>query len=67
MIVQVNGEQATLPSSVTTIPQLLHYFNVQSPAVIVEHNETILKRQEHEQTTLADGDKLELVQFVGGG
>ena len=35
--------------------------------VVVEHNEHILAREAFAQTFLQQGDKLEIVHFVGGG
>lgn len=35
--------------------------------VAVEHNGSILQRDHFATTQLADGDRLEIVQFVGGG
>ena len=37
------------------------------PAVVVERNGQILPRERFAQTRLADDDRLEIVQFVGGG
>jgi sulfur carrier protein len=33
----------------------------------VEHNLTILKRARYESTPIAEGDQIEIVNFVGGG
>lgn len=35
--------------------------------VAVERNREIVPKSEHAMTVLEDGDRLELVQFVGGG
>jgi thiazole synthase len=35
--------------------------------VAVERNREVIPRSQYNQTTLADGDKLEIVQFIGGG
>ncbi|MEN1967364.1 sulfur carrier protein ThiS [Lentibacillus sp. N15] len=67
MNLRVNGEHMTVPSTVVTITHLLDYIQVKNPIVIVEHNKHILEKHDHDGTTLSDGDKIELVQFVGGG
>jgi sulfur carrier protein len=36
-------------------------------SIIVEHNETIVKKQEWERIVLQDKDSLEVLKFVGGG
>lgn len=63
----VNGEQLTIPTNVKTISDLIQHFSIQNPVVIVEHNQKILNEEEHATTEISDGDKIELVQFVGGG
>jgi thiamine biosynthesis protein ThiS len=35
--------------------------------VAVEHNLQVVPRARHEQTTLSEGDRLEIVTLVGGG
>jgi thiazole synthase len=39
-----------------------------SPArIAIELNGQVIRRTEFEQTVLAEGDRLEIVHFVGGG
>jgi thiamine biosynthesis protein ThiS len=35
--------------------------------VAVEHNLTVVKRARYEDTVVTDGDRVEIVNFVGGG
>jgi thiamine biosynthesis protein ThiS len=35
--------------------------------IAVEHNGRIIQRTQWEETSLASGDRLEIVHFVGGG
>lgn len=67
MNLTVNGRDVTVPSEIQTIRQLIEHFDLKSPVIIVEHNEVILEKEEHGQTKIKDGDKVEFVQFVGGG
>ncbi|MFA9558572.1 sulfur carrier protein ThiS [Evansella sp. AB-rgal1] len=67
MEVQVNGKKSELPVSVKTITDLLVHFELDKQVVIVELNESIIDKQVHEKTEIQDGDKIELVRFVGGG
>lgn len=62
----VNGEDRTLPPG-TTVLGLLESLDLVPGTVVVERNRRILPREEYDQVTLADGDRLELVHFVGGG
>lgn len=62
----VNGEPRTLDNG-TTVAQLLTLLGIAPERVVVELNLTILKRVQHGSTVLQDGDRVEVVQFVGGG
>jgi len=63
----INGSTVEVPSTIHTISELIHHCQLNSPVIIVEYNQTILQKQEHETTEITEGDKIELVQFVGGG
>jgi len=64
---KINGELITVPTTINTIMEIIEHFKISNPIVIVEHNDTILEKDAHAVTKVADGDKIELVQFVGGG
>jgi thiamine biosynthesis protein ThiS len=64
--VQVNGERRLVPIS-TCIPALLALLAIKPERVAVEVNRRIVKRTLWEETVLSEGDKVEIVQFVGGG
>jgi sulfur carrier protein len=66
MRVQVNGEPRELPAG-STIAALLGALGLGDRPVAVERNAEIVPRAQHANTQLADGDALEVVQFVGGG
>ena len=66
MDVLVNGEKRDVPPDIT-VAQLLDTLKVIPERVVVEVNLTILKRAQHAQTILKEGDQVEIVQFVGGG
>ena len=66
MRIQVNGEMRELTGSLT-VRELLDTLNIGPGAVAVERNEQIVPRAEHATTALCDGDRVEIVQFVGGG
>lgn len=67
MNLQVNGKTSEVPNSVTTVSQLLSYYELNNKVVIVELNESIVDKEKHEETVVQDGDRVELVHFVGGG
>ncbi|MBI5516765.1 MAG: sulfur carrier protein ThiS [Deltaproteobacteria bacterium] len=65
MEVTVNGEARRVPRG-TTVRALLDALGLRG-MVAVERNRDIVPRAEHATTTLAAGDALEIVHFVGGG
>ena len=66
MQVIVNGEPRRIPEH-ETILGLLHYLELAPDRVAVELDREIVKKAQWDTTTLRDGAKLEIVQFVGGG
>ncbi|PTM59441.1 sulfur carrier protein ThiS [Desmospora activa] len=67
MTIEVNGKKMELPVEVTTIAALLRHLQLESRIVVVEQNRNVLERDQHLDSPLQDGDRLEIVQFVGGG
>ncbi|HRJ63400.1 sulfur carrier protein ThiS [Brevundimonas sp. UBA2416] len=63
--IQVNGEDRAV--SADTILALVEELGLDVRKVAVERNLEIVPRSLHGSTALADGDRVELVQFVGGG
>jgi sulfur carrier protein len=66
MRVQVNGEPREVEAG-STISALLATLGLADRPVAVERNAEIVPRAQHASTLLNEGDRLELVQFVGGG
>jgi sulfur carrier protein len=62
----VNGEEQRVEPK-TTVKQLLASLGLGDALVAVERNEEVVPRAQHESTKLNDGDRLEVVYFVGGG
>ena len=65
MRVQVNGD--TLDVSAATILSLVEELSLDPRKVAVERNLEIVPRSLHATTSLTEGDRIELVVFVGGG
>ena len=59
----VNGEEKETESC--GLKSFLDELKVDSGTIVVEHNGDIIPRGT--DRALADGDKLEIVRFVGGG
>jgi len=66
MQIEVNGESQDVPAG-TTVSALLSLLGTDDGPVAVERNEAIVPRAVHGSTELAEGDRLEVVRFVGGG
>ncbi|MBT9140177.1 MAG: hypothetical protein DDT30_00752 [Dehalococcoidia bacterium] len=64
--VKVNGRQETLPENYT-IAQLLSQKELDASYVVVQLNFEIIDRSLLSETTLNEGDQLEVVKFLGGG
>jgi thiamine biosynthesis protein ThiS len=50
-----------------TISELLAHLDIDARRVAIEHNLEVLKRTAFDSTELRDGDRVEIVNFVGGG
>lgn len=61
----VNGDN--IDSNAGTVKELLDEMKIVSGRVAVEVNLLIVKKVEYESCRLKDGDKIEIVNFVGGG
>lgn len=66
MNITVNGETRSIDDGATVLT-LLDSLNLPADTTVVERNADILNRDDFADTTLADGDSLEVVRFVGGG
>ncbi len=62
----VNGETVT-SSPQTPVKDVITQLNYNPRLVAVEYNGEILHRQHWSDTTVNEGDKLEIVTIVGGG
>ena len=62
----VNGEPREVPQG-STVEDLLRQVGVNPASVVVERNGEIVARDAFGATDLADGDRIEIVRFVGGG
>jgi sulfur carrier protein len=63
----INGEKITLPKTVGSMNDLLNHFQLEKRIVIVELNHEIIEKAAYAETRLTDGDRIEIVHFVGGG
>src|SRR5579859_7018488 len=65
MNLTINGE--TQVSAAETLGALVEGLGMKPDRVAIELNSEIVPREQWPQTPLHDGDRLEIVHFVGGG
>lgn len=61
----INGEEKQYEAA--DLAALIEQLGMKSDRVAVELNRDIVPRAQWAQTALRDGDRLEVVHFVGGG
>jgi len=66
LTLEINGEARIVPD-LQSVEALLDFLGVGRERVAVEVNRRILRRTEWATTRLSDRDRVEIVQFVGGG
>ncbi|NJD63520.1 MAG: sulfur carrier protein ThiS [Deltaproteobacteria bacterium] len=66
MNVTVNGEPRSCDEG-ATVRSLLRVLDLPESRVAVERNRAIVRKTDYAETALADGDRIEIVTFVGGG
>jgi sulfur carrier protein len=64
--IHVNGEARTCRSG-ATVAELLSELDVKTDRVAVELNLEILDRAAFGHRRIADGDRVEIMSFIGGG
>ena len=66
MRIQVNGEYREVAEE-TTLSELIALFSFASDRIAIEHNGVVLRRIDWSTVRLEEGDRVEIVHFVGGG
>ena len=67
MNLTINGEvYSDLPDDISVADLLLH-LSLPPKKIAIERNLEIVSKSTFETTKLAEGDKLEIIHFIGGG
>jgi sulfur carrier protein len=61
----LNGQKHEVEAA--TVTDLVRQLDLVPEAILIEHNGTALLRSEWENTSLADDDRLEVLQVTAGG
>ncbi len=64
--IQLNGERRPVADK-TSLEALLEVFSLPHKRVAIELNGSVVRKNDWATTLVADGDRLEVVHFVGGG
>lgn len=62
----INGREHDFETPMT-VAALIERLGWDARKIAVERNMEIVPRSAHQETILCDGDRLEIVNFVGGG
>lgn len=67
MNITINGEEHfDLPDKMT-VAQLLMHLSLPPKKIAIERNLEIVSKSTFETTMLSEGDRLEIIHFIGGG
>jgi thiamine biosynthesis protein ThiS len=64
--ITLNGDARAIPDGLS-VEALLRHLGIESKKVAVERNLEIVPKSAFHATQVADGDRLEIVAFIGGG
>jgi thiamine biosynthesis protein ThiS len=66
MTLQINGESRVVPV-LRSVQELVDHLGIAQDRIAFELNRRIVRRADWNATPLHDQDRIEIVQFVGGG
>ena len=67
MTITINGETTDKYLERLSVKKLLKQLELSSSLTIVELNKVALKKKDHSETFITDGDIIEIVQIAAGG
>ena len=66
MLLEINGESRDVPASIT-LAELVRHLALAPERLAIELNQRVVRRGDWPQTVVSEGDRVEIVHFVGGG
>jgi sulfur carrier protein len=66
LLIQLNGESREVLEG-AVLSDLVHELSLAPARIAIEVNQLVVRRDQWERTALAEGDRIEIVHFVGGG
>ena len=67
MRIQINGEQREFAQFSMKLSELIEELSLAPQRIAVEVNHQIARKQDWANIAISDGDRIEVVHFVGGG
>ncbi len=64
--IQLNGKKISIKSDFSIL-DLIKKYKLTKKKVAIEHNGTIITKNNYKKRYLKDNDKIEIVHFIGGG
>lgn len=66
MLIEVNGERLEVEEG-ATLAELVLALKLVPERLAIERNREVVRRTDWPQTMLSEGDRIEIVHFIGGG
>ena len=64
--IQLNGKKISILTNIS-VRDLIKKYRLKEKKIAIEVNGTILPKQNYAKKKLKNNDKIEIVQFIGGG
>ena len=64
--IQLNGKKISILTNIS-VRDLIKKYKLKEKKIAIEVNGTILPKQNYAKKKLKNNDKIEIVQFIGGG
>jgi thiamine biosynthesis protein ThiS len=66
LLLQLNGEKREVADQ-SMLDDLIRELSLEPARIAIELNQQVIRRDKWSQTSLREGDHIEIVHFVGGG
>ena len=67
MKIFLNGKEKILSSNISSLNDFIEIILSNKKGKIIELNGKVIKKVDRDKISLKDGDRIELIQFMGGG
>lgn len=66
MVIKINGKEQVI-EEISNLIDLVNSKGLNPGAIVVEHNLEVIPKDMWSEVSIAEGDTIEIVSFVGGG